>query len=74
MRNALKRTGVVPVKVDMTNPDDKQDAWLEKAHRNGIPTYVVITPHGMEVLPVVVTVDTVVSALERAVNAPAKGG
>lgn len=67
VREALARTGVVPVKVDMTNEDDVKEAWLKRTGRNDLPVYVVFLPGGgMDLLPVVITSETLTDAFERA--------
>lgn len=67
VREALLRTNVVPVKVDMTNEDDVKEAWLKKTGRNDLPVYVVFLPGGeMDLLPVVITSETLTDAFDRA--------
>lgn len=67
VRSALERSQIVPVKVDMTNEDDVKDAWLKKVGRNALPVYVVLLPGGgMDLLPVAITSETLVDALDRA--------
>ncbi|MCS6900757.1 MAG: thioredoxin family protein [Myxococcales bacterium] len=70
VRAALARTGVVPIKVDMTSQDDDvKDEWLKRTGRNDLPVYVVLLPDGsMDLLPVVITSEMLVSAFERAVQ------
>jgi thiol:disulfide interchange protein DsbD len=70
VRAALARTGVVPMKVDMTSQDDDvKDEWLKRTGRNDLPVYVVLLPGGkMDLLPVVITSEMLVSAFERAVK------
>jgi thiol:disulfide interchange protein DsbD len=69
VRAALAKTGVVPMKVDMTSQDDDvKDEWLKRTGRNDLPVYVVLLPGGkMDLLPVVITSEMLVSAFERAV-------
>jgi thiol:disulfide interchange protein len=70
VRAALARTGVVPMKVDMTSQDDDaKDEWLKRTGRNDLPVYVVLLPGGkMDLLPVVITSEMLVAAFERAVK------
>lgn len=67
VRASLARTGVVPVKVDMTNEDEVKEEWLKRTGRNDLPVYVVFQPGGkMDLLPVVITSETLTAAFERA--------
>lgn len=67
VRETLSRTNVLPMKVDMTNEDDSQSAWLAKLGRNGIPAYVIWMPDGTrDLLPEVITSDMVRERLEAA--------
>ncbi len=71
VRNALKRTQVLPLKVDMTADNEEFDRLLDKFYkglnRNGIPAYVVYFPDGtFDLLPVVITADMVQASLEAA--------
>ncbi len=67
VREALARTRITPIKVDMTNEDDVKEAWLKKTGRNDLPVYVVFMPGGeMDLLPVVITSKTLTDAFERA--------
>ncbi len=69
VRAALAKTGVVPMKVDMTVEDDEKEAWLKKTGRNDLPVYVVLMPGGaMDLLPVVITSETLIHAFERATS------
>jgi thiol:disulfide interchange protein DsbD len=71
VRKALKRTQILPVKVDMTNDNDEFDRLLDKFYkgmnRNGIPAYVVYFPDGtFDLLPVVITAEMVQISLDAA--------
>lgn len=67
VRASIAKTGVVPMKVDMTAEDDEKEAWLKKTGRNDLPVYVVLLPGGkMDLLPVVITSETLTQAFERA--------
>ncbi len=72
VRSAFERSGVLPMKVDMTNQDDDMDAMVEdvlKAEkgRSGIPIYVIIYPDGSrDLLPLVVTSALVSEHLDAA--------
>jgi thiol:disulfide interchange protein len=67
VRNALQRTGILPMKADMTNENTELDALLEKLGRNGIPVYVIWLPDGTyDLLPVTITAEMVQTHLEEA--------
>ena len=67
VRGALTKTNILPMKVDMTNEDEVQDAWLKKLGRNGIPAYVIWMPDGTrDLLPEVITAEMVNERLEAA--------
>lgn len=72
VRAAFDRTGVLPMKVDMTNDDDEKsalqdDILKDEKGRSGIPIYVVIFPDGSrDLLPLVITADMVSEHLEAA--------
>ncbi len=67
VRESLARTRVLPMKVDLTNEDDVKEAWLKKTGRNDLPVYVVFLPDGThDLLPVVITSETLTDAFERA--------
>ncbi len=72
VHQALEATGVLPMKVDMTEEDEVMEAWLRKTGRSAIPVYVVVRPGGeMDLLPVAITTQMVVELLERsAVRGP----
>ncbi len=67
VRTALERTGVLPMKADMTNENEEMTALLEKLGRQGIPAYVIWYPDGThDLLPEVITAEMVVARLEEA--------
>jgi len=72
VRGAFEATGVLPMKVDMTNQDDDKDAMVDDVLKNekgrsGIPIYIVINPDGSrDLLPLVITSEMVKSHLEDA--------
>ena len=66
---ALQLPDVAAVRADWTTRDDTVTAMLQRFGRSGVPLFVII-PHGnldrAVVLPEVVTVDMLLSALEQA--------
>ena len=67
VRSALQRTGVLPMKADMTNENEEMAALLEKLDRQGIPAYVIWYPDGTrDLLPEVITAEMVVTRLDEA--------
>jgi thiol:disulfide interchange protein len=72
VRVAFEKTGVLPMKVDMTNQDDDKDSMVDDVLKNekgrsGIPIYIVIFPDGSrDLLPLVITSDMVRGHLEDA--------
>lgn len=67
VRSALLKTGILPMKADMTNENTQLDAILEKLGRNGIPVYVIWFPDGSyDLLPNVITAEMVAGRLEEA--------
>lgn len=67
VRSALTRTNILPMKVDMTNEDEVQEAWLKKLGRTGIPAYVILMPDGTrDLLPEVITAEMVNERLDAA--------
>lgn len=67
VRGALLKTGILPMKADMTNENSELDALLEKLGRNGIPVYVIWFPDGTyDLLPAVITAELVSGRLEEA--------
>lgn len=67
VRTALQRTGVLPMKADMTNENEQMSALLEKLGRQGIPAYVIWYPDGThDLLPEVITAEMVVGRLDEA--------
>jgi thiol:disulfide interchange protein len=69
VRAAFQKTGVVPIRVDMTDSDDTNDAWRARLGRGrDIPAYALLKGSTINLLPVVITVESVVTALEHAVQ------
>jgi thiol:disulfide interchange protein DsbD len=67
VREALVRTRILPMKVDMTNENEVMDQWLEKLGRSGIPAYVIWLPDGSyDLLPEAITTEMVVDRLDKA--------
>jgi thiol:disulfide interchange protein len=67
VRTALLKTGILPMKADMTNENNELDALLEKLGRNGIPVYVIWFPDGTyDLLPAVITAEMVATHLDEA--------
>lgn len=67
VRGSLQKTGILPMKADMTNENTELDALLEKLGRNGIPVYVIFFPDGTyDLLPVTITAEMVAGRLEEA--------
>jgi len=67
VRGALQKTGILPMKADMTNENNELDGLLEKLGRNGIPVYVIWYPDGTyDLLPVTITAEMVSGRLEEA--------
>jgi thiol:disulfide interchange protein DsbD len=70
VRAALKRSGILPMKADMTNENEEIDKWLEELGRSGIPAYVIYLPDGTrDLLPEAITTEMVVAALDKAGHA-----
>ncbi len=67
VRGALLKTGILPMKADLTNENNELDALLEQLGRNGIPVYVIWYPDGTyDLLPAVITAELVAGRLEEA--------
>lgn len=67
VRNALEKTGILPMKADMTNENEELNAVLDKLGRNGIPVYVIWFPDGTyDLLPITITAEMVATHLEEA--------
>jgi thiol:disulfide interchange protein len=67
VRGALQKTGILPMKADMTNESEELNALLDKLGRNGIPVYVIWFPDGTyDLLPIAITAEMVSSRLEEA--------
>lgn len=67
VRTALLKTGILPMKADMTNENEELNDLLEKLGRNGIPVYVIWFPDGSyDLLPAVITAEMVQTHLEDA--------
>ncbi len=66
VRETLSKTGVLPMKVDMTNENEEMEAWLAKLGRSGIPAYVLHLPDGTtDLMPEAITTQMVVERLEK---------
>lgn len=68
VRNTLSELGIVPVKADYTNEDEKIAAWLDKFERPGVPMYVVLPagdPSKAFLMPELPGTDTMIEALKR---------
>ncbi len=75
VRAALARTGVVPMRADMTKPSAELDALLDALGRGGVPTYVIELPDGTrDLLPVAVTARLIVEHLDAAATRTDPGG
>jgi thiol:disulfide interchange protein len=67
VRAALEKSGILPMKADLTNQDDTIWEWLEKQGRSGIPAYAVYLPDGsVDLLPEVITKSMVIESLGKA--------
>jgi thiol:disulfide interchange protein/DsbC/DsbD-like thiol-disulfide interchange protein len=69
VRAAMEKCGMVPLKADWTRRDEEITAWLARYGRAGVPFYLVVPPSGPAeaiVLPEVITVASVVGAIEQA--------
>jgi thiol:disulfide interchange protein DsbD len=67
VRNALEKTGILPMRADMTNENEELNAVLDKLGRNGIPVYVIWFPDGTyDLLPITITAEMVATHLEAA--------
>lgn len=67
IRQLFADSGVLPVKADMTRPNDLMEDWLFALERFSLPTYAVYDPDGsVDVLPMRLTRDALVAALVRA--------
>jgi thiol:disulfide interchange protein DsbD len=67
VRTALEKTGIMPMKADMTNENEELNGVLDKLGRNGIPVYVIWFPDGSyDLLPITITAEMVASHLEDA--------
>jgi thiol:disulfide interchange protein DsbD len=67
VRGTLQRTGILPMKADMTNESEELNAILDKLGRNGIPVYVIWFPDGTyDLLPITITAESVTARLEEA--------
>ena len=67
--DALQQPGVVAVKADWTTRNDAITSLLQQFGRSGVPLFVIIPQGDMEraiVLPEIVTVDMLLSALREA--------
>ncbi len=67
VRSTLQKTGILPMKADMTNENEELSAILDKLGRNGIPVYVIWFPDGSyDLLPITITAESVSARLEEA--------
>ncbi|MSP90245.1 MAG: hypothetical protein EXR79_00330 [Myxococcales bacterium] len=67
VRTTLARTGILPMKADMTNENEEIEQWLEDLGRKGIPAYVIYLPGGKrDLLPEAITAELVVEHLDAA--------
>ena len=67
VRGSLARTGILPMKADMTNENEEIEQWLDDLGRSGIPAYVIYLPGGKrDLLPEAITADLVVARLDAA--------
>ena len=67
VRGALAESNILPMKADMTNPDQVMDTWLAALNRTGIPAYAIYLPNGeIDLLPIAITADIVSQALAKA--------
>lgn len=67
VRNAFKRTNILPMRVDMTVDNDELSALLETTGRTGIPVYLIVMPDGKrDLLPITITSEMVASHLDDA--------
>lgn len=67
VRSAFADTGILPMKVDMTNDHPEGDAMVEKFGTGGIPIYVILLPDGsVDLLPQVITAELVSQRLRQA--------
>jgi len=69
VRERMARLGVVPIKADFTNPDPAIEEDLKRYHRSAVPLNIIVpacAPDNVQVLPVILTQNTVTAALETA--------
>lgn len=67
VRSAFADTGILPMKVDMTNDHPEGDVMVEKFGTGGIPIYVILLPDGsVDLLPQVITAELVAGRLRDA--------
>ena len=67
VRGAFTRTGILPMRADMTNENDELEALLAELGRSGIPAYVVMMPDGTrDLLPITITAEMVAGRLDDA--------
>lgn len=67
VRGAFQSSGVLPMKVDMTNDNPMGEELMKKLGRSGIPIYVILFPDGqIDLLPQVITAEMVADHLNEA--------
>jgi thiol:disulfide interchange protein len=67
VRGALERTGILPMRADMTNENEELEKLEEKLGRNGIPIYVIWMPDGTyDLLPITITAHVLADHLDSA--------
>jgi thiol:disulfide interchange protein DsbD len=73
---AFARKGVVLLKADWTNRDEKIAAHLEALGRSGVPVYALHVPGEStpRLLPEILTVSSVLTELDRLINPSTSGG
>ena len=74
VREALAKSGIVPMKADWTNSDPEITAELQKFGRVGVPFYVIFPagrPDEPIILPELLTESIVLDAIVKATTSPA---
>ena len=67
VRGAFADSGILPMKVDMTNDHPEGDKMVDKYGTGGIPIYVILFPDGsIDLLPQVITAEMVAGHLREA--------
>lgn len=66
VHRALESSGALPMLADLTNENERSEAWLARLGRDTVPLCAVLLPDGRrEVLPEIPTIDAVTAALGR---------